>query len=608
MIEACGTFIDKGSNTYRTSAYIQWGRSSKPIGTVLMLNPGSATLKYGGEKSDNKLSGQIKLDPTMIELVDLVQSIGNDNIEGRLYIYNLFPLQNASKDSAIKDFNQLWSQNEILVRELPEERASLVKQFEGCPWVLIGWGCGNNSEALNYLKLEWLSIIKEAQVPVLGKIGKTVLDYYHPRPHLKSEQVLYKKEIREQYYSRLMNEIKGVVEPVSMLIADTSWMRHLEKSENVVEKITCGQYNMLFLDINEDEYFINYRYRILCFLKDIPHPILAINLEWSNTGTFFGVHTSEGHNNLGSGHPKLSFDDFIIWALEILPRYLKDLDMVLLRDKMTAPAEEIKLRKDQMNEGPERNNLIIIEDLMAKKRENFKKNIREYEDRYEYCLISEYEEKYNQCEAHSIQLGDVYPVVLETEGRMVIASVEFYKKQFDINQIITWLDLVNIYFGKLGQGKHVINHFGKLRDGLLFKGNLIISFYKGNSSKEINPNNFKEITSAFISNPQVIDTSKSKPVKDGLTIKVNGERIREIPRIEFDISKDIILSNGNLIVADYLEEYCEGIGFYKDEDPSIPIVFFLDYDTTIEIQIIPKKSGGKVCIIEHQYVIDVDSL
>ena len=34
----------------------------------------------------NKLCGQINLDPTMIELVDLVQSIGNDNIEGRLYI------------------------------------------------------------------------------------------------------------------------------------------------------------------------------------------------------------------------------------------------------------------------------------------------------------------------------------------------------------------------------------------------------------------------------------------------------------------------------------------------------------------------------------------
>jgi len=93
-----------------------------------------------------------------------------------------------------------------------------------------------------------------------------------------------------------------------------------------------------------------------------------------------------------------------------------------------------------------------------------------------------------------------------------------------------------------------------------------------------------------------------------LTIKVNGERIRAIPRIEFDISKDIILSNGNLIVADYLDEYCEGIGFYKDEDPSIPIVFFLDYDTTVEIQIIPKESGSKVYIIEHQYVIDIDSL
>ena len=78
---------------------------------------------YSGEKANNTNSGRIILDPTMNELVDLVQSMeGNKGIEGRLYIYNLFPLQNASKDSAILEFNQLWTQNESLVRGLPEEK------------------------------------------------------------------------------------------------------------------------------------------------------------------------------------------------------------------------------------------------------------------------------------------------------------------------------------------------------------------------------------------------------------------------------------------------------------------------------------------------------
>jgi len=464
MIEAWGTFIDKGNHTYRTSAYIQWGQSSKPIGTVLMLNPGSATLKDSGENSDNELSGHINLDPTMKELVDLVQSMGgNKSVEGRLYIYNLFPLQNGSKDSAIKDFNQLWSQNESLVRGLPGERTSLIKQLEACPWVLLGWGCGNNSEPLCYLKSKWLSIIKEAKVPVLGKIGKTEGDYHHPRPHLKSEQVLYKEEILEQY-SRLLNGKKVEVQPTPVMIVDASWARHLERPENVVGKISCGQFTLLFLDIDEDEYFINYRYRVLCFLEDIPHPrpILSVNLEWSNEGTFLGVHTCEGHINLGAGHPDLSFIEFIEWTIKMLPMYLDDLDSHLFKIKMSSLFEDLKRREDNLNEGNERDNLITIGELMTRKREKFTKNIREFKDRYEYCLISEYEEKFNRFEAHSIQLGDVYPVVLEIEGKMVIASVEFYKNQYDIKQIITWLDLANIYFGKAGTRKTYNSSFWKI--------------------------------------------------------------------------------------------------------------------------------------------------
>jgi hypothetical protein len=39
-----GTFVKRGKNIYRTSAYIQWGDSEKSLGACLLLNPGAASL------------------------------------------------------------------------------------------------------------------------------------------------------------------------------------------------------------------------------------------------------------------------------------------------------------------------------------------------------------------------------------------------------------------------------------------------------------------------------------------------------------------------------------------------------------------------------------
>ncbi len=371
---------------------------------------------YSGEKANNTNSGRIILDPTMNELVDLVQSMeGNKGIEGRLYIYNLFPLQNASKDSAILEFNQLWTQNESLVRGLPEEKDGLVKQLIECPWVLIGWGCGNNSEEIRFLKTEWLSVIEEAGIPKLGKRGKTEWDYYHPRPRLNSELILYKQEILRQY-SHLLKQNKENVRSAPTLLADESWMRHFQRLENIVGEIICGQYILLFLDIdeNDERYVINYRYRILCFLEDRSYPVLSINYEWSKMGTIcLGAHFECEHINLGQAPPELRFNDFIEWAAKILPRYIKDLDVDLLENKISAFSEDLKQRREQLDEGPISENIISPERLLTKRVEKINNNLREYEDRFEYCFISEYEEKFKRFEVHSVQLGDVYPVVLE---------------------------------------------------------------------------------------------------------------------------------------------------------------------------------------------------
>jgi hypothetical protein len=393
-------------------------------------------------------------------------------------------------------------------------------------------------------------------------------------------------------------------------IYEKSWMHHLSKDENVVCKLVCDPYTLLFLvmDINEDEGIIQYHYRILCFFEEMPYPVLAVNLESSYAGIFLGVHTHESHINLGGVNPGITFDGFILEAQNVLPRYLPNLDTELLQDKITTLFNTLKQSKAEQQDEQGIENVMNIGEFRAKKLRNITKNIREYSDRYEYCLISEYEEKFDQFQAHSIQLGDIFVVLLETEEKVVLVSLEFYKDRFERDDIVAWFNFLKIYMGRQDHEKHVINNVSRVCEVIKFKGNLIVSYYKGYLTQEIDPDDYDEITETFLLNQQDIDTRKSKPINEGLTIKINDRIVDKIPRIEFDMSKDIVLSNGNFIVADYIDEYCGSIGFYKEEDNSIPIVFFLDHETMIDIQIISKEDDSKICIVEHQYLIDIDRL
>lgn len=80
--------------------------------------------------------------------------------------------------------------------------------------------------------------------------------------------------------------------------------------------------------------------------------------------------------------------------------------------------------------------------------------------------------------------------------------------------------------------------------------------------------------------------------------------MKTIPRIDFDLTKDTIISNGQFIAADYIDEYCGNIGFYSNSDTLIPISYLIDKNSTVHIAIHEGPEGGKNCIIEHSYNLD----
>lgn len=186
-----GRFIFRFGLVFRTSAYIQWGHSSRSLGSVLMLNPGSAQFAQTDPNLDTQLKkygaamGQIKADPTLDQLIRFVERIYMGHPTGTLQIYNLFHLQETRAEDAINHFEQLVNENKIMLTESLVTKDELQKH----PWMLIGWGIHSQASwhNLREAKKLWQQQIADSGIPAFGKHnGKG--DYYHPCPQIQSKR------------------------------------------------------------------------------------------------------------------------------------------------------------------------------------------------------------------------------------------------------------------------------------------------------------------------------------------------------------------------------------------------------------------------------------
>jgi hypothetical protein len=199
QVKAFGSFIKRDDNIYRTSAYLQWGDSTKSLGACLLLNPGSARLT---EELDRKLhsvgsaSGLIlSEDPTMQQLIYIIEEIYNkeSKISGRFHIYNLFNLQHGKNIEAIEKFEEVCKSG---IYNLEESLVS-VKELKSHPWILLGWGVENRNRWTNLqiIKEEWINRISKAGIYLFGKKKKDSYDYYHPCPLKVTDRPIRAKEI-----------------------------------------------------------------------------------------------------------------------------------------------------------------------------------------------------------------------------------------------------------------------------------------------------------------------------------------------------------------------------------------------------------------------------
>lgn len=239
--------------------------------------------------------------------------------------------------------------------------------------------------------------------------------------------------------------------------------------------------------------------------------------------------------------------------------------------------------------------------------------IREFPDYYEFCIIEGYEDKYENFIAHGIPLGPINLQLFELKNRIVLVSLEFSKEQFDLDDVLMWLNNYEVLLGEKGKGKNSISNSNVIIEGLRFKGYPLVLYEVGNRRISYHPDKFPEITELYSIQPQTIDTTKSKKVSTELSIFYNDEQVKVIPRIDFS-KEDLIICNGQCILADYLDEYDNTIGFYRNNSP-IPVAYVADKATTINIHLEDdelwwwdEKEYSRRCIVEYQYLLDEKSL
>ncbi|MDN3436512.1 hypothetical protein QMA04_00335 [Planococcus sp. APC 3900] len=195
QFKAFGTFYRINNHLCRKSAYLQFGQSSRSIGSTVMLNPGEARFMDNALEIDSReISGELIADPTMIRLAEILQQTGKNPLNGRFHIYNLFYLQNTSSKDAVK--RKEWLQ-EAYINSL-----EIITQFreEQHPWVLLAWSTEKEAE-LQKLKIPWLLTIRETNIKVFGIKAKGKHMFYHPYPRIPSH--------RERYLERIIQQLKN---------------------------------------------------------------------------------------------------------------------------------------------------------------------------------------------------------------------------------------------------------------------------------------------------------------------------------------------------------------------------------------------------------------
>lgn len=290
----------------------------------------------------------------------------------------------------------------------------------------------------------------------------------------------------------------------------------------------------------------------------------------------------------------MTLEKFRKWAFQTVQKYIKGIEPQVLLEMVTSN-RNARIEKFIPNSS--------YDELMKRRIAHISKDIREFDNCYEYCFIPSYEEKYEGYEIHGIQLDQVNVILIELIDEIKLGGVEFEKDNFSIEQVVSWLEQMNIYVGNKNHTKQTIEQGNQVIQAFKFMGHVVALYSNGRRPIDLNINELHDITDIFNSTDITIDSSKSKNLNLELIIFLNNQEVYGVPRLEFDRQKDLVISNGNLLKIDYIDAYKNGIGFFRYNEVE-PVASLIDSKTTVMIDI-EREISKQICVINFKYLVDL---
>lgn len=258
-------------------------------------------------------------------------------------------------------------------------------------------------------------------------------------------------------------------------------------------------------------------------------------------------------------------------------------------------------REDILMEG--NGSVIELKEYKFQKNILDEERIREFANYCEVLVVRDYEYKYSNYTTHVFPLESIFVHAVECKKELIHVSIEFPKQLFSLRCIATWLEEYKVCIVSRDEQLDFIANTEEIVAGLNYKGNSVLLCKKGTDAPPYNREDYEEITESWQRVPQMIDTGKSKSVssmEQQMRTIVNGRAAVGVPHIE----AELIVSNGTIILADYIDDYYGHVGFYTNDNPSAPVAYLFDYETTVYIDTLSRTDGSKACIVEHRYFIE----
>jgi len=305
----------------------------------------------------------------------------------------------------------------------------------------------------------------------------------------------------------------------------------------------------------------------------------------------FGI---QGNHQLDFYHPHQWIPDRQqIYTIEILKQFE-------LFHKKKAIVKVISTTTKKLNDKE-----LIIDEVLKKRKDRLSEKIRESNDYYEYMILPNYEELDAIQEIHGVALDQINVVVVENIVGFNLVSIEFPKRLFTLEQTTDWLLRKNIYFSDETKRNHPISGVEKITDAVLFFGHVIAEYTKGQDVLNIDTSELSEITELYTKQNKKVNTKHLKKLANRFTVNIDGKEVIEFSSLQFDRKRDMIISNGMIIYADYIDLYKNGLGFFVYTQDK-PIAQIVDEQTQVDIRTYLDANANQICVIEYSYNLNID--